>query len=298
MKKKRIPWNKGLTKENDERVRLQGKNAGNTKRIKYASGELIPSMKGKHHSKKTKEILRITHMGKHFSPKTEIKKGQHLSLRTEFKKGEHASLETEFKKGHVNKILWNKGKTKETNIKLRELGKKVSFTLKRKYASGELIAPSKGKRGKDAFRYGKLHTDETKEEIGRKARENWENPSYRDKTVKAIILGSRISPNKKEKELEELLNIILPNEYKFVGDGKVIINGKCPDFISINGQKKIIELFGNFWHSNNKWFNTYNNSKERQKHFKDFGYQTLIVWECELLNKDILIEKIKDFSKK
>ena len=51
----------------------------------------------------------------------------------------------------------------------------------------------------------------------------------------------------------------------------------------INGQKKCIELYGNYWHKND-------NPQDRIDLFKQFGYDTLIIWEHEL--KDI--EKVKN----
>jgi group I intron endonuclease len=45
-------------------------------------------MKGKHLSEETKQLQREKHLGRHFSPNTEIKKDQHFSLSTEFKKGQ------------------------------------------------------------------------------------------------------------------------------------------------------------------------------------------------------------------
>lgn len=70
----------------------------------------------------------------------------------------------------------------------------------------------------------------------------WQNEEYRNKTSKAMLKGLKLKPNKPEKLLNKLLQKLLPNEYKFVGDGKVILGSFCPDFIDISGQKKIIEL--------------------------------------------------------
>ena len=47
------PWNKGLTKENDKRI----KNHAQSLQEKYKNGELIASFKGKHHTKEAKEKL-------------------------------------------------------------------------------------------------------------------------------------------------------------------------------------------------------------------------------------------------
>lgn len=52
--KGRTPWNKGLTKHTDERLRLFGENLS----ARYASGELIPVFKGKKHTEEYKQHLR------------------------------------------------------------------------------------------------------------------------------------------------------------------------------------------------------------------------------------------------
>ncbi len=36
--------------------------------------------------------------------------------------------------------------------------------------------------------------------------------------------------------------------YKYVGDGELEISGLFPDFVHERGEKKIIEVFGRYWH--------------------------------------------------
>lgn len=96
-------------------------------------------------------------------------------------------------------------------------------------------------------------------------------------------------PNKPETAVLSILDSLYPGEWKFVGDGQVIISGKNPDFINVNGQKKIIELFGDYWHRGKK-------AEDRAAIFSPFGYQTLVIWERELKNPDLLINKIRVFA--
>lgn len=127
----------------------------------------------------------------------------------------------------------------------------------------------------------------------------WQDKKYREKTLRASMLGRRIKPNKPEKQLNLLLNKILPKEYKFVGDGKVIIDKLCPDFININGQKKIIELYGDYWHSNKRTGRTKKQEENiRIKTYKKYGYKTLIIWEHELKDLDRVKEKVYNFDDK
>jgi len=108
-------------------------------------------------------------------------------------------------------------------------------------------------------------------------------------TLGKRLKGNRQSPNKSEKLLNKILQKVFPNEYKFVGNGKMIIGEFCPDFININGQKKIIELYGDYWHRPSKFGER---NKRRLNTYKKYGYKTLIIWEHELKDIDKLIHKI------
>lgn len=110
------------------------------------------------------------------------------------------------------------------------------------------------------------------------------NPMSNQEHLRKAILNSALKNgnrgmNKPERFLLGVLDHLFPGEWKFVGSGEVIIAGKCPDFINVNGQKKIIELFGDFWHRDD-------DPTERIDIFGPYGYKTLVVWEREL--KDIV----------
>jgi len=128
----------------------------------------------------------------------------------------------------------------------------------------------------------------------------WKNEEYKKEQLKSSFEGRKIKPNKPEKLLNKILNKILLNEYKFVGDGKFWIGGFNPDFINCNGQKKIIELYGCYWHKCPKcgFGNKKIQSKdvERIKNYVQYGYKTLIVWEHELKDLEMLIAKIMEFK--
>lgn len=100
--------------------------------------------------------------------------------------------------------------------------------------------------------------------------------------------------NKSEKLLNKVLLKILPREYKYIGNGKIFIDGLCPDFINSNGQKKIIELYGTYWHNK---VETKKRDKRRLKTYAKYGYKTLIIWEHELKNLEKVKEKIVIFNK-
>ena len=70
----------------------------------------------------------------------------------------------------------------------------------------------------------------------------------------------------------------------------MILSGKIPDFVNVNGKKKLIELYGDYWHRND-------NPQDRINLFKKFGWDTLVVWEKELKDEILLKEKILEFNK-
>lgn len=154
---------------------------------------------------------------------------------------------------------------------------------------------SKTKMGHKSYRKGMtLEEEYGKEKAAEKLKlmskigvRCWQNPEYVRKQMKS----RHVKPNKAELELDDFLQQILPNEYKYVGDGEFILAGKCPDFININGQKKIIELYGDYWH-------TQDEARERIHLFRQYEYKTLIIWNSEIKDKNKLGAKILMFNDK
>ena len=77
-KKGSIPWNKGLTREMDKRIAqpwntgLTKKTNGRLKKMSDIYKGMTSPMKGKHHTKEAKELLRIANVGKHCSEECKI----------------------------------------------------------------------------------------------------------------------------------------------------------------------------------------------------------------------------------
>jgi len=126
---------------------------------------------------------------------------------------------------------------------------------------------------------------EMSEKISKSMKEKFRDPDF----CKRWGQSHRVMPNKLEQEVETILDKLFPGEYKYVGDFDTFIGGKCPDFINVNGQKKIIEVFGNYWHKEG-------DEQERINHFTKYGFKTLVIWEEEFVsNKDLVVNKIMDF---
>ena len=235
-KKKHIPWNKGLTKLTE--LRLKNSALKRTRRIHRKClrcgqlFEIVPSKKKKYcssrcvyRSKEFRDVQRLKFLGKKQIKQSETKKRL-------------------FKEGKL--VVWNKDLTAKDHLSI-----KVSSL---------------------------------------KTKERWKNPLFKENTVRAILKSCSTSPNKTEIFLINFLDKILPQKYRFVGDGEFILGGKCPDFLNIDGKKKLIELFGNYWHKGE-------DPQNRINYFKKLGFDTLVIWEKELLNLTKLKTKIFTYEK-
>jgi hypothetical protein len=122
-------------------------------------------------------------------------------------------------------------------------------------------------------------------------KKNWRANNFA--AMKKMMLANCISPNKPETSVLNILNELYPNEWKFTGDGQVIIDGLNPDFINTNGKKLIIEVFGDYWHRQN--VKPYRVNEGRVDVYATYGYRTLIIWERETKNIELLKQKIQEF---
>jgi very-short-patch-repair endonuclease len=88
-----------------------------------------------------------------------------------------------------------------------------------------------------------------------------------------------------------LLDLIKENKlpYRFTGTIKNCkrVANKIPDFTH-KKEKKLIELFGEYWHPRS-------DEEKRIKHFKEHGYSCLVIWCAELRYPNKVLEKIRRF---
>jgi very-short-patch-repair endonuclease len=128
----------------------------------------------------------------------------------------------------------------------------------------------------------------------------WDSYSEKDKNerIRKVLKGARTRPNGQEKKLYRVLEEIAPKQFMLNVKGQVVLGGKVPDFVNVNGKKLLIEMFGDYWHSK-KIKNRTKSQEEayRRRHFAKFGFDVLVVWENELRDiyrlKEKLIQKIQ-----
>ena len=87
-----------------------------------------------------------------------------------------------------------------------------------------------------------------------------------------------------EKIVEVWLEQNRSGEWLYNGANKeVIIGGRSPDFINIDGKKEVIEVFGMYWHSDDE-------EEQRISHYKKYGFDCKVIWEWDC--NPVEIEKI------
>lgn len=219
-------------------------------------------------------------------------------------KGGLVGIKMRFKKGYTP---WNKGErgyklnlSEQGRLKHVEILRRLkpqtrtsketrSMAMKRVWRD-----PEYRRRALESYKK-RVFPEERKLKIGKKSKELWRNREFREKTIRASMKALSKRPTKPEKKLMKLID---ENSfpYKYVGDGSVVIYGLCPDFIECNGKKKIIEVFGDYWHTRPD--TPYHQTEGgRKKIFKSLGYNTLVIWESELKEPDKVVAKIQEFER-
>jgi len=152
-------------------------------------------------------------------------------------------------------------------------------------------------------KFRQMHANMTEEE-----KKEWVDRSFHSESSRRLALermpdGVRrwwasLSPEEKSEEVfkrvsasakvnavgisepEWFLNLHLedrfPGEWMYNGDGSqgVVIGGKIPDFVNINGKKEVIEVFGTYWHGEDE-------VEQKIAHYKKYGFKCIVLWDYE-----------------
>ncbi len=218
--------------------------------------------------------------GKKRPPRSEDWK-RHISESLEgnipWMKGKHHSLESKLKNAESNKGRepWNKGKT---GI----------------YSQDTLRLMSDKKKNKESPMKGKHFSEEAKAGM----RLSFHKPR-RIALIKEARMRQILPKNRTKPELK-LLDIIerYGFPFKYTGDGSFWIGGYNPDFVNCNGQKEVIEVFGDYWHSpSREGIKPDFTEAGRRQAFAEFGFSMLVIWEHELktLPEQVIVSKVKSF---
>jgi len=146
-----------------------------------------------------------------------------------------------------------------------------------------------GRKGKDHYRYGKHHTEETCKRMSEQLTalrhtEEWSKQqserilkAWRD-PVKSrnMLCGQRAHPNYVEIWLTKFFDEFFPGQVQFTGDRKqkFTVGTKIPDF-RVLGKDGLIEFFGDHWHS-------IEDEQYKRQYFLERGYKLLVLWTVDV----------------
>jgi hypothetical protein len=296
--KGRIAWNKGLTKETNDSVKaISIAKLGN----KYCLGRTC----SEENKKRASDFMK----GKKFGLGNKSRTGQKRSpdevaeqivtyKERGYKPSEYAKLRaSEVNKGkprpqHVRDAVSQANKNRiissETRQKLSEssTGRLWSDERKKKlsdYWMGRVIT----REQRDAIRESLLRQHDR---LSASAKLLWQDPVKVEKMVAKMRKARQVRPNNLESSIIEMLNKNFPDEWKYTGNGGLVINRYCPDFLRNHGHNQLIEIYGDYWHKGE-------NPQDRIDLFDSFGYKTLVLWESEVhkMSEAEFIKCIIDF---
>lgn len=105
------------------------------------------------------------------------------------------------------------------------------------------------------------------------------------------------TPNEYERRVQKIINkFCFP--FKFNNE-KIKIGRTYPDFVSTDNHKRVIEVFGYYWHGKtDRYTPEYFQTKEgRKEHLSKYGYECLVLWTDEMksMTDEEICEEIGDY---
>jgi len=207
--------------------------------------------------------------------------------------------------------IWNKGLTKDTDERVRKSSEKSSRMSGHIHTLEARLKMSESQKGKNIWSKGKQLTSTTRKKMSQAIKKRWQDPEYRvrisqmmkerwadpeyaNRVRPLIIKANSKKPTRPERQLIKLIKKYnLP--FKYTGDGSFSICGFNPDFVNSNGAKTVIEVFGDYWHSEKKVRSWKETELGRIMAYNSFGFKCIILWEKELntLPEKLILERIR-----
>lgn len=150
---------------------------------------------------------------------------------------------------------------------------------------------------------GRIRPKETGQRISEAQKKVWQNRSEEEKRILAQKIResvvnlykqgvySETYPHELPSGLERKFIAIIEKyqlPFRYVGDFQVWIEWMNPDFIHFT-EPIVIEIQSNSWHNKKE-------TKERVEKFSVAGYLCIPIWENELKNEDLVIDKLNSFG--
>jgi len=184
----------------------------------------------------------------------------------------------EYNKNRLGKVraFWTSDESEETRIELKRLGEEAWASKtpgeKLDWLSRSAHSSKSRKNAGPSISAGlKLYwmgvSEERRREIGQKilntkfGKGSWSRRS--EPTMEEYFLGA-------------YLESLYPGMFEFNGIAGVMIGHKRPDFVSRNGKKIVVEMFGSYYHDEEE-------EGKRIEHFAKYGYKCVIIWDYECI---------------
>lgn len=110
-----------------------------------------------------------------------------------------------------------------------------------------------------------------------------------------------IEPRRKtipEQKLEQILHENFSGDWRYTGQGDIVIGRCSPDFFHVNGKKAIIELYGCYHHNCptcklEPFPRSPDQDLRRIQMFEDMGFKTLVIWQHQLKDPDQIVNRVR-----
>jgi len=281
-----------LTEEHKLRISLAHR--GKTHSAEH-SRKVAEAQKGKVVSPEARERMSLAHIGKKLPEEQKQKIGA-KSKEMWADPTKKAEIATAIQNGMDNPEYHEKLSIAQLrrNQDIEEKNKRIEAT-KAGYTPEVLARMS-------AFQKERYLSQENRDKTSEVMKQLWQHltPEEKSRKISKMMSGNgSVKPTVPEQKVKILLDRYCPELFMYTGDGGIIINGLIPDFTDRDGSKKVIEVFGDYWHSFEIVGKTREEEKQsRRDQFAKFGFGCLVIWESELVESKLAetIERIKEFA--
>lgn len=202
------------------------------------------------------------------------------------------------KKNYGKKLAKDIGKRINRNPKsIRDKAHLLKLKINKKNFS-KLRREQYQKEELKTWNKGILHTKKAKQNMSLAQKRVWQNPEYREKQIKRLLNKHFEKPTQLEQRFDAFFKQNnLP--FHYVGDGQLIIGGKCPDFVC-NPLKLVVEVGNKIEKSikrkGRNYFSWQDYQRQRKAHFKRYFFDCICLWEEDLKkNPNKMLDKIRGF---
>lgn len=166
---------------------------------------------------------------------------------------------------------WNKGLTKEVDTRVsKETHPCTQETRDR------ISKANKGRKLSQETK-NRMSVSNDRQRHSEIMKEHWKEPGYAKR-----VLHRRI-PSYPEQMFMDMCK-----GFRYVGNGKLTIDGKNPDFVNTDDDHKLIEIWGDYFHRGQ-------NPQQLIDFYYFRGYDCLIIWASELKHQEQVLAKIQKF---